>query len=520
MKRCIARRVFAPGAVTLALIAILATVQAPRTAVYTASDQLPDAPCVESSGKGNQPARAQDLAVSPRIAWIPSRPVVPGMPAVSRAPDGTTFGPFHAYTPSDICTAYGVKSLHAEGITGKGQTIVIVDLWGSPTALEDLQAFSRAYELPDPDLTIIYPDGKPPFPPENAQPSWPGWAVETSLDLQWAHAIAPDAKLVLVAPHPKMENLVKGVAYAVEHYPGCVISQSWAVWEPVWGPASDEQIAKYHKVYERARDAGCTVLSASGDEGAYFWWPSPLWPPLVEWPASDPLVTACGGTQLQWGWRWKPTITLDAFWTAVSEVGWVPALSVSGILADDDPTPVDPTEAVWNEPYWFPFGSATGGGLSDFFATPDFQAGLPNDLLNGRRGVPDISWNAAMNGGVMIYMSEQYSGPPGSWVNGWTIAGGTSASTPQLAGVIALANQLRADNGKKPLGYLNPVLYTLPPEDFNDIVPQTFGTIALDSNGLLAWGCTGYATTPGYDLTTGLGSPKADKFVHDLAKVP
>lgn len=89
---------------------------------------------------------------------------------------------------------------------------------------------------------------------------------------------------------------------------------------------------------------------------------------------------------------------------------------------------------------------------------------------------------------------------------------------------MALANQLRVQHGKPPIGYLNPVLYRLPARDFNDIVPQTFGegpgVTILDDNSCFGSGVPGYETTAGYDLTTGLGSPKAYRFVHDLAVKP
>jgi subtilase family serine protease len=238
--------------------------------------------------------------------------------------------------------------------------------------------------------------------------------------------------------------------------------------------------------------------------------------PTQNWPASDPLVTACGGTQLQWGWRWTPACTPEEFWAEVARLGdWEIALPDSG-FQNSAPSSIR-TEVVWNEAS---LPLATGGGLSALFGTPAFQSGLPQSLLRGRRGVPDISWNAAGNGGVLIYVSGDYLYP--TYLDGWVLVAGTSASTPQLAGVIALANQLRAQKGKQPIGYLNPVLYRLPARDFNDIVPQTFGPaqVTLDNNELFGSGIAGYPTTPGYDLTTGLGSPKAYQFVHDLADVP
>ncbi len=104
---------------------------------------------------------------------------------------------------------------------------------------------------------------------------------------------------------------------------------------------------------------------------------------------------------------------------------------------------------------------------------------------------------------------------------GWHIIGGTSASSPQLAGLVALTNQLAQTMGKGPVGYLNPSLYKLPAKDFNDIVPLTFGsgagTTTLADNSEFGTGIPGMATTMGYDLTTGFGTPNAYNFAHDLA---
>ena len=464
-------------------------------------------------------------AQTPNTAWMASQPAKPGVPSVSLAPDGTTFGPFHAYTPADICAAYGVDRLHAKGIAGQGQTIVVVVSYGSPTALEDLQVFSRAFGLCAPDLTVIYPDAKPTFSPA-MQYVQIGWGAETSIDLQLAHAIAPDAKLVLIAANPAetagvqgFPSIFKGISYAVANYPGSVISMSLCVTEQSFQSAADQQIAKFDQVFQQAVAARCTVLAASGDWGtANTDKQGRVYPfPTAQWPASDPLVTACGGTWLQWGWRWNPAVSEEDYMTVVAELGgdWLTAAQVTGFL--NYTTGPGRTEAVWNElvdPHLLFGPMASGGGLSALFPTPDFQSGLPQSLLQGCRGVPDISWNAAGNGSVQVYVSFA------PLVPGWGAGSGTSGSTPQLAGVIALANQLRAQKGKQPIGYLNPVLYTLPARDFNDIVPQTFGPVTLDDNTEFGSGVPGFQTTAGYDLTTGLGSPKAYQFVHDLTDTP
>src|SRR5438128_7831548 len=102
-------------------------------------------------------------ALKPLSTWVRSQPAQPGVPATSHAPDGSTFGVVHAYFPWDITAAYGIDPLYSEGLSGAGQTIVIVDSYGSPSALEDLQAFSAVFGLPAPNLTIVYPDGQPIF---------------------------------------------------------------------------------------------------------------------------------------------------------------------------------------------------------------------------------------------------------------------------------------------------------------------------------------------------------------------
>jgi len=146
------------------------------------------------------------------------------------------------------------------------------------------------------------------------------------------------------------------------------------------------------------------------------------------------------------------------------------------------------------------------------FSTPAFQSSIASGVLLGARGLPDMSWNSAVNGGVLVFTSF-----PGARV-GWHTVGGTSAASPQLAGLVALTNQIADNLGKSHhVGYLNPLLYNLPSSAFHDIVPHTFGTVTLDSNALFGFGIAGMSTTAGWDLTTGFGSPDGHDFAHDLA---
>ncbi len=454
------------------------------------------------------------FAATPAIAGLQFVPLIQVAPddnsAPSSGPNACTSPPpvhtsasFHCYTPADITAAYGVDKLHTAGVTGAGQTIVIVDAYGSPTALQDLQFFSTTFGLPAPDLTIVNPSGTPTF--NNAMHGiQAGWAEETSLDLQWAHTIAPGAKLVLVEANPAetegvqgFPSIFQGEEFAITHYSGSVMSQSFAVTEQSFKSAGESQVAKFDQVYQLAVANHVTVLGSSGDSGTTNViggqggsTAKPLPFPTVNWPSSDPLVTSAGGTWLQFGWTWNPSSPTDLTFKS---------------------TPGTRTEVVWNEPF---LPAATGGGRSVLFSTPGFQGGISSSVLQGARGIPDLSWNAAVDGGVLVYTSF-----PGVRV-GWHIIGGTSASSPQLAGLIALVNQERHSLGKQSIGYLNPALYTLTASDFNDIVPHTFNSVTIGDNALFGSGVPGMPTTAGWDLTTGFGSPVAGSFVPDLAAKP
>jgi subtilase family serine protease len=184
---------------------------------------------------------------------------------------------------------------------------------------------------------------------------------------------------------------------------------------------------------------------------------------------------------------------------------------------------------VWNES-WLP--AASGGGPSAIYKSPSWQSSQSSIIGLDARGVPDLSWNAAVNGGVLVWITAfpNYQRP------GWHVYGGTSASSPQIAGVIALANEKLAATSSKRVGFLNPWLYQLGNTagsstptfsgtgDFRDIVPQTYGVFTLENNtlGANADGSTpagtphGWPTLTGWDMTTGFGSPRAPTFVDDL----
>jgi hypothetical protein len=196
------------------------------------------------------------------------------------------------YNPAQLQRAYGLATLYAKGITGRGRTIVVVDPYGSPTIRGDLQAFDSAEGLADPpSFKIIQPAGRVPrYNPNNS--GMVGWATETTLDVEWAHAVAPGAS-ILLAETPgggnsggvDMTQIITAEKYVVKHHLGDVISQSFDASEQAIGTAAD--VAPLRGAYTAASAARITVLAGAGDSGAaglkqdqktYYTFPVTAWP--------------------------------------------------------------------------------------------------------------------------------------------------------------------------------------------------------------------------------------------------
>ncbi len=373
------------------------------------------------------------------------------------------------YDPEQLRTAYDLQALTQKGDTGKGQTIVLIDSFGSPTALSDLKQFDKDYGLPDPpSFQQLAPLGSVPFDPTNSDQV--GWAEETSLDVQWSHAMAPAANIiVLTSPVSETEG-VQGLPqflqleqYALSHHLGHIISQSWSATENTLFTTEGEQvISNFEKFYQYADLNGFSIFASTGDSGTA----NPdvngnTYPfPTVGFPASSPWITAVGGTSLY----------ADA----------------NGNYQN---------ETVWNDGA----GSATGGGISQYFKEPFYQKFLPSSdqkLLNGHRGLPDISMNADPNTPVPVYL-----GFLGASQNAYYLFGGTSESSPLWAGLTADANQYVGH----PLGFLNPALYAFGAN--KRVASQVFHDITVGNNAQPP--IPGYSATPGWDAASGWGTPKA-----------
>jgi subtilase family serine protease len=474
---------------------------------------------------GTGPGAATTAATAlPQAVRAPGGPVaVKDASFGCQAPDAT----LHCYSPAQIRAEYGVDGIPEQG---DGQTIVLVDSYGSPTAAQDLQTFHDTFfpNEPNPSFEQIV-QGPTGFSNSNGNgksgsAGAAGWSGEATLDIEWAYAIAPHAHIVLLGVPPAetegvqgFPNIFKAISDAIAKYPaGTVFSMSLGVTEQTFGGAAASQTAKFDSVFQQGIAKGDTFFAATGDDGTlgtakqqknaatYAF-------PTAGWPASSPYVTAVGGTQLQDGWAWAPTSDVPF----LADGSFNPAYFASTAGGD--------ANYVWNES-WLP--AASGGGPSAIYTRPSWQAGVLPGAGNHRL-IPDVSWNAAVNGGVLVYISAypDYNGPAGFY-----IYGGTSAATPQVAALTALANQRRAALSKPPIGNANPAIYASGGSWFHDVTPIGQGTAASgqlvnnrewDFNGLgqavTPDPVPGWPTTTGYDLTTGWGTPWAPSYVAGIA---
>jgi len=383
------------------------------------------------------------------------------------------------YSPLQYRTAYDLNPLYAAGTDGQGETIMIIDSFGSPTIGHDLAYFDRQWGLPNPTLNTIQVGQLPKFDKSSAVMD--GWAEETTLDVEYAHAVAPRATIDLVeTPVAETEGvtgfpqMMVAEKEMIDTGKVDVISQSFGATEntfPGFAKGSFTSLDSLRFAFRDAAQRGVTVLAAAGDTGAINDEPdgATLYPtPVVAWPSSDPLVTSVGGTQL--------------------------------LLAQDG-NKIQPDQ-VWNDQY-----GAGGGGLSGVFARPAFQAGVAA-TVGTHRGTPDISMSAAVSGGAWVYQSFEPGGA------GWEILGGTSEATPLMAGVVALASQ----KAGHPLGDINRALYALGAASQAKGGAQATGIVDVTTGSNTFGAVPGYKAGPGYDLASGWGTIDAARFVPALAR--
>jgi subtilase family serine protease len=422
------------------------------------------------------------------------------------------------YDANEMQEAYGLKDLYADKWDGTGQTVVIVDAYGSPTIEADANLFSSLNKLPplnSSNFQIFYPGGKTYCGTACVSGNW---NLETSLDVEWAHTVAPEASIALIlTPDNSLTNLDIGDFFAIQNGLGSVISNSWGLPESFLYPFPSELTVE-NNLSELAAALGMSNHFSSADSGDYFY---DLGYTTVSMPASAPFATAIGGTSL----------FLTPSKTVKFQTGW--GNNETRIATYAPNPPLVP-------PLHLGFIYGAGGGTSGWWVKPAYQDGLAGVA----RMVPDIAYDADPYTGVEIVITD-----PTKKETVVEVVGGTSLACPMFSALWAIANQAAG----VPLGQAAPYLYALPGDAINDITDlrspyNVAGTITnpphatiiedADSlaqplgattqfvsalyNGIttrwyvLTFGTDSLSLTtgPGWDAVTGLGTPNGLSFIN------
>lgn len=372
---------------------------------------------------------------------------------------GNNPGPTGGFSPKDLASAYNATALQNNGILGDNQTIALFELDGYQQS--DVQQYFQYYGLGSPTINNVYVDNF------NGNPGQ--GAIEAELDIEVVAGMAPHANQIVYEGPNTTQGLNDTYNKIVTDNKAQVVSISWGLCESASGAA---ELLALDTIFKQGAAQGISFIAASGDSGAYDCQDTNLG---VDSPASDPYVTSVGATNLQ---------------------------TNNGAYG---------SESVWansSQTQRGPKGVGSGGGLSNTFQRPNWQAGAGVNQYNSNyREVPDVSAMGDPATGYSVYCTVSNSGCS---PNGWMSVGGTSASAPFWAGTLLLVNQYLKQQGKSIIGHANPVLYMLfntqqqyPP--FHDIT----------SGGNLY-----YSATTGYDVASGLGSPDIYNIARDLANGP
>jgi subtilase family serine protease len=439
-----------------------------------------------------------DFKLRPRIR-VRSVKVDPLQPLYTQNTNGTVS---HYIAPADFYTIYDVNSLISSGTNGTGIKVAVVgqvDL--IPT---DISSFRSAAGLPANAPVLQLAGTIDPGPPTSSgNGPTVGDLQESSLDVEWAGATAPDASIIFVYG---VDVFANSLTQAIDNSVAPIITNSYGQCESL---ETQSQMNIFNQLFQEANVQGITVVGPTGDSGATDCDTSGLATEglNVDFPGSSPFVTAVGGTMFNdgSGSYWNGTNTTNGG----SATGYIP-------------------ELPWNETTaggGLDAGGAGGGGASAFFSKPAWQVGTGsgNTPADSARDVPDISLNAASNHDGYLFCSQ------GSCANGFlttsgqlNVAGGTSFATPSFAGLLALVGQKVGGS----LGNVNPTLYGLADSTYynnvfhdvtsgNNSVPCLQGTPNCPNGGSI-----GYTAGIGYDQASGLGTIDAANLVNDWKNAP
>ena len=366
------------------------------------------------------------------------------------------------FTPSQVAHAYGIDQVKFNGVVGDGtgQVIAIIDAFGNPNAAADLKAFDANFGIPDPPQFVIanQDGGQTPLP--GPVPGDISWSIEVDIDVEWAHAMAPGASILLVEANSASDlDLATAISTAKNTPSVSVISMSFGVLESSIGLLARDSL---FTTPTSPPHIPITFLADTGDFGVLVG--SNTGPKAVQAAAASPNVIAVGGTRL----------FTDAAGNWVSESGW----------------------------------SGSGGGITSNRIQPSYQQGFVA-LNSTNRTVPDVSIIGDPVTGVSVYDSLDFGA-----ATPWVVFAGTSLSTPIWGAIIAIADQGSVAAGHGTLdgpSQTLPRLYAAPSSDYHDIVSGDNSNPAGSGNG--------YTANSGYDLVTGLGTPIVNLLIPDLIKV-
>jgi subtilase family serine protease len=423
---------------------------------YTPQSSSPSASSVQASAAQASANSSISSFFSSNCFHAPVKDVLTtngGLPAATykgNLYDSTNIGGC-GYTPPEIYAAYNLSSLYKAGYDGKGQTIVIFEICNTNTIQSDANAFAAQFGLPaltSSNFRVI----EYPVPSPCTSPS-----IEESLDVEWAHAVAPGANIVvLVTPNIETdaafaEDIDVAILYTLANHLGNVMSFSYGLPEIEFGSADLDQT---NLLTELAAISGVSTDFSSGDSGDYTQFGIPA---TVEYPADTQYGTAVGGISLALN--------------GSNAIKWQSGWGTNTNLLDDAGLVSDPPLGA--------FYAGAGGGPSAFFSKPAFQHSLPGSF----RLLPDISWIADPFTGVVIDLTEDGVYPPREWL----AIGGTSVSCPMFSGLWAIANQ----EAGAPLGQAARYVYSMPSSTITDIVPVGSSTnvtgIITNASGLTAY---------------------------------
>ena len=373
-------------------------------------------------------------------------------PAVSFATEPSGFTPASVprtgLGPVDLAAAYDIAPLYEAGVFGEDQYLAIVSF--DTYDPEDITTFEEQFGIVDAPPIERIAVGEPVEEPGDG-------SGEVTLDIDVVRSVAPRARILnFEAPNDGTVGFAEMVDAIVADGRASIISVSWGLCD------AEDRLSpigrlRGERAFQAMAAAGVSLYAASGDWGAYSCTtrdPSDH-RVTVFWPASSPYVVSVGGTFL--------AVRDDGSY--LDEAGWEDYLSTGG----------------------------TGGGLNPVDTRPDWQRGLgvENDQTNGARQLPDISAAADPDTGYTVYFTANDEG------EGWTMVGGTSGAAPFWAAITALFGEVTSRAGVGPIGFMNPVLYSIA----ETAEPNTVLHDVVRGGDLL------HRATPGWDYATGLGTP-------------